>query len=771
MGVLAALGLAAALFVWWAPLPARLSAPPSTVVRYRDGQPATMFLAPDDRWRLAADPQQVDPAYLRALLALEDRRFRLHPGVDPIAVVRAASQDLAARRVVSGASTLTMQLVRVLEPRPRTLRSKLIEALRAMQIELHLSKPEILAAYLSFVPFGRNLEGVEAASWAMFGHGPEQLSDEEIVTLLAIPQDPCARYPRPRNQARLRQARIRAAERLVRQGVMATEPGEGPALLARVRGGPQPTALRAMPREAPHASRWLRDQAEERSDVVTSLDRGAQLTVESILARARAELGRQGIHDVAVVVVDHTSTEIRALVGGFDFYGRRTGAQMAAFDVPRSPGSTLKPVLLARALDLGLALPGERVLDLPRRYGSYEPRNYGGEFQGAVRLDEALSQSLNLPFIDLMDRVGVQDMLGVLRSAGVHSLHRDPARYGLSLAVGGAELTPLELAGIYTTLAQGGQARALRWTPGRPGSAPGVAVLSPGATWLVRRILEGRDRPDFPQRAELRPGAGSIHWKTGTSAAHRDAWAAGSDARYTVVVWLGNLDGQGSAHLVGGLAAAPLLFDLLEALDPGDAGSGPSDSQPEDLVPIRVCSLSGLPAGPHCPHAVDAWVPRGAVQARSCALHVEVEIDVVSGEQVGPGCRAGRETRREVHTLEPGELRRWRAERYGVEDRFPALAPGCEGLAGASPPAIVRPTAGTRVVLAPGLDPADQELRLVADYERPGDQLRWFVDGRLVGTAQADGSAWWRPEPGRHELMVLTASGAGDRRWVEVVEL
>ena len=750
---------------WLVPLPARLAASPSPVIRYQDGQLAHASLAQDDRWRLATRLEATDPAYLDALLALEDRRFRWHPGVDPIAVVRAAGQDLLAGEVVSGASTLTMQLVRVLEPRPRTLGSKVVEALRALQLEARLSKDEILAAYTTFVPFGRNLEGVEAASWALFGHSPAALSAEEIVTLLAIPQDPCGRYPRPGSEERLRSARLRATERLLAAGLLAEDAAQARDLLARVAFGPQPTRLRSMPREIPHAAAWMKSR---RADtlVTTTLDRATQRGVEAVLAGRRRALAAQGIHDVAVVVVDHRSASVRALVGGFDFGAPRSGAQIPAFAQPRSPGSTLKPFILARAVDRGLALPGTVVLDLPQRYGGYVPRNYDGGYRGSVRLDTALSQSLNAPFVALLDRVGIQDLLGLLRSGGAGHLVGDPARYGLSLAVGGAELTPLELAELYTMLAHDGAHRPLRWRGDQP-EFGGLSLLSPGAAWLTRGVLSQRDRPDFPLRAELAAGPLPFHFKTGTSHANRDAWAAGSGSRFTVIVWLGNLDGSGSAHLVGGRSAAPLLFDLLEALEGGEVAS--DDPIPEDLVSVRTCPPSGLPAGPACPHAVTALAPRDAVPQGACPLHVALELDVATGERVGPGCRAGRQTRRVVRVVQPPALRRWQARQGVVQDPLPPLAAACSLRDPAPPPRIVQPGLGAVVVLVPGLAPGSQELPLAADLDQPDGPLWWYVDGTLVARASADQQAWWTPVPGRHEIVVLASDGTGDRRWIEVL--
>ncbi len=765
-----ALALAGALLClgalpWLLPLPARLSEAPSTTVHYRDGSLAWAGLAPDDRWRLETRLEQLDPAYIEALIRYEDRRFRWHSGVDPLAVVRAAGQDLWSGRVVSGASTITMQLVRVLEPRPRTIGSKLIEAARALQLELRLSKDEILEAYTTFVPYGRNLEGVQTASWALFGHAPDALTAEEIVTLLAIPQDPCDRYPRPGSEERLRSARLRITERLLSSGLLAEDAAEARALMARVAFGPQPARLRPLPRNLPHAAMWMRGQAPEQVVLASTIERDRQRAVEAILTNHRATLRTQGIHDVAVVVVDHRDGSIRALAGGFDFRGSRSGAQIPAFAQPRSPGSTLKPFILARAMDRGLALPETVVLDLPRHYDGWTPRNYDGGYRGTVRLDTALPLSLNLPFVALLERVGLQDAVGLLRSGGARSLSHDPAHYGLSLAVGGVELTPLELAELYATLAHDGGHRPLRWRRDRPRS-PVEPLISVGASWLTRRALSQLDRPDFAARAELDAGPSPFHFKTGTSAANRDAWAAGSGPSLTAVVWLGNLDGSGSEHLVGGRVAAPLLFDLLEALE----GPQPAPTRPvptEALVVVRVCPLSGLPVGPHCPHADVAQAPAGSAPAISCPLHVEIELDTATGERVGPGCRQGRETRRETRVIQPPALRHWRAAQGGPDPSLPPLAAGCSS-ADEVAPRIVRPRVGEVVMLLPDLAPEQQELPLMAEVDQPGGTLWWYVDGHLLDRVDADSRAWWTPRPGRHELVVLSSGGMGARRWVEV---
>jgi penicillin-binding protein 1C len=755
-----------------APLPARLALPGSSRVLWADGGVAHATLAPDDRWRIPADPARIDPDYLAALLAYEDARFRWHPGVDPLSVVRAAAQNLSAGRVVSGASTLTMQLVRLAEPRPRTLRSKALEAARAVQLELRMDKDEILRAYLTLAPFGGNLEGVETASWAYFGHDASALTAAEICVLLAVPQDPSGRAPRAgRDGAALRAARDRVAERLAAAGVLPLGEGSGQAsveaVLQTVRAAPVPRAPRPLPRAAPHAAAWMAKQPLGLGGgraVETTLDRGTQALAERVVGAHAARLGRSGIDDVAVVVADWQTGEVRALVGGVDFWAERPGAQIPSFAVPRSPGSTLKPVLYAAAIDEGRVLPGFLVPDIPVRHGGYAPTNYDGRFDGMVRLEDALSRSLNVPFVELLGEVGVPAFLRRLRALGVESLDPRPGHYGLSLIVGGAELSPLDLATIYAALAADGRARPLRWRADAPVVDP-QPVVSPGAAWLTRRALRLKDRPDFPARRELSAMPRGLHWKTGTSFGHRDAWAVGSGARYTVAVWLGNLDQRPSRRLVGAEAAGPLLFDVLEGLGDGlrqvPLASG-------DLVPVSVCALSGRVTGAECPHTREVLALETAVPTGACALHQRVEVDRASGLRVRPGCRDARDTEARVVVRWPAEVRRWLSDHHLAQPAPPGWAPGCAAAATGAGPRIVSPAAGAVALLIPGLPAEEQEIPFEAEAgEGP---LHWFVDGVRLGSAAPEGRVWWEPRPGTHEVMVMDPAGRSARVRLEVRE-
>ncbi|GHG97662.1 penicillin-binding protein 1C [Comamonas sp. JC664] len=773
--ILAGAVLLAAVWVaaWRLPLPERLSAPASVVMEYRDGTPAHVFLAPDERWRIPTRLERVDPDYIQALLALEDKRFFHHPGVDPVAVLRAAARNAVTGRRTSGASTLTMQLVRVLEPRPRTFTSKVIESFRAVQLEVRLTKREVLAAYLQFVPYGRNVEGVEAAALAYFGHTAAHLSPAEIATLLAVPQNPNRRFPTAQNLARLKAARDGVARRLLDAEALPRGTDDArvspETVLREVHATPVPQDLTPFPREAPHVAVWLRAQRPEQTRLHTTLDVGTQRMVERLMRDAAVGLAQRGIHNGTAVVVDRQQAEVLALVGNFDFFDTKHGGQIAGFATPRSPGSALKPLLYAMGIDLGMVVPEQLVADVPTAYGGYAPRNFDGRFQGLVRLEYALSQSLNMPFVRLLERVGVERFLGALRAAGVTSLVQAPGYYGLSAAVGGIEMTPLELAGVYVALAGDGHAPALRLLMGEPPAGAPAEVLSPGAAWLTRRALALRDRPDFPERRRLTGMPARVHWKTGTSFGHRDAWAAGSGPRHTAVVWLGNFDHTPSVHLVGADAAGPVLFDILEGVGPRGLAQQEDERlhPPEDLAHVEVCAYSGHLPTDACVQRKHVYARRSAVPTARCPYHQHVEVEVASGLSVGPMCREGRKTETRVYVSWPATIRRWLEDQHRRLPEPPAAAPGCEPGGARAAPSIVSPAPGQVAILIPGVPASQQEVPLEAEasHERA---LTWFVDGALLGTARADERMWWTPSVGTHEILVTDDRGLTAKRTLVV---
>lgn len=595
------------------------------------------FTTPEGLWRLRTRPDAVDPLYLRLLLAYEDKRFHHHPGIDPLALGRAVGQLFYHGRIVSGASTLTMQVARLLEPRPRTLPAKLIEMARALQLEARLDKDQILAIYLTLAPFGGNLEGVRAASLAYFDHDPRRLSVAEAALLVALPQSPTARRP-DRHPERARAARAQVLERAVAAGVLTR------AQARKAAQEPIPGPRHPLPFLAPHLGARLLAQAQAQTDTETTTDPTTETKSEaetvapdegakSVSAEAsfdrrppllattlRRPLQRQletltrrwltrhkAPHtSLAVLVVETAPRAVRAWIGSPDYFSAARDGAIDMTRAIRSPGSTLKPFLYGLAFEQGFLHPRTVIPDVLTRFGAYMPHNFSRHFSGDVSAAEALRRSLNIPAVAVLDRLGPLRFVQRFEALGLTLHFADPTRPpGLPIALGGVGLSLQDLVALYAALADGGRYRPLHWrqessaprrTPpaSRPPerAAPGTAspsssslprLMEPAAAWQVADILRTTLRPashPTPRAAK----ADRIAYKTGTSYGFRDAWAIGFDRRHTVGVWVGRPDGTARPGFYGHNTAAPLLFEIFGVLEADPAPLPPLVPRPEGVA-------------------------------------------------------------------------------------------------------------------------------------------------------------------------------------------
>ncbi|MEE2879657.1 MAG: penicillin-binding protein 1C [Pseudomonadota bacterium] len=528
----------------------------SIMVTDRDGRPLRALPTAEHHWRFKADLDEIDPVFIEALLEVEDQRFWSHGGVDWVGMLRAATSSAMAGRIVSGGSTITMQTARLLEPRPRTIPSKLIEMFRAHQIEARLSKQEILELYLTLTPYGGNIEGIRAASWHYFGREPDRLSDDQIALLIALPQSPEARRPdlRPRGADAGRKAIVSKLERL---GYLNETRAE------EARTSDMPTGEYAFPARAWHATGRAAKGAD--GDVRSTLDAKLQQELEGLaLAHAR-EFGKDT--QVAILVVDIPTRSVRASVGSAS--RNLPGGWLDLTAQARSPGSTLKPFIYAMAFDDGSAAPDTRISDLPKRFKSYQPDNFDRIFRGDVRVSEALQHSLNVPAVLALDRVGPERFAATLALAGApprisKGANSEP---GLALALGGAGMTARELAVLYAALGDGGRAKPLVWTADeeeRMRKARGYRLMGPDSAQKILSILRNAPTPEGRMPGRLTANAPQIAFKTGTSYGFRDAWAAGVSGDHAVVVWVGRADGAPRPGATGRDTALPILFEVAD---------------------------------------------------------------------------------------------------------------------------------------------------------------------------------------------------------------
>jgi penicillin-binding protein 1C len=544
-----------ALAIWVA----SLGSPPlgeglefSTTVVDRDGRLLRPYATSEGRWRLPARADDVDPRYLALLIAYEDKRFRDHRGVDPLALLRAASQLARHGRILSGGSTLTMQVARLLEPRgERSFAAKMRQLVRAIEIERHLSKDEVLAVYLSIAPFGGNLEGVRAATLAYFGKEPRRLTLGEAALLVALPQAPEARRP-DRSSTAARLARDRVLDRVAESGLVAA------ADVARAKAEPVPSERRPMPALAPHAADEAVAASQGQPRVRLTVDAAWQASLEK-LARERARALGPNI-SIAILAVDHGTGEVLARVGSADYFDDERAGRVDMTRALRSPGSTLKPFIYGLGFEDGLILPETLIEDRPVRYGAYAPENFDLTFQGTVSVRKALQLSLNVPAVAVLDRVGAGRFTARLRQAGAAMVLPKGEVPGLAMGLGGVGVRLADLVTLYSGLARVGTTLPLveRATDlvatGADGPSEARRLLEPAAAWYVGSVLLGTPPP------ENAPG-GRIAFKTGTSFGYRDAWSIGFDGKRTIGVWVGRPDGAPVPGLVGRTAAAPILFE------------------------------------------------------------------------------------------------------------------------------------------------------------------------------------------------------------------
>lgn len=557
IGGFAALGLIFALL-----LTDRLNPPPlgrvaqkSVVVQAEDGSVLRSFLTRDGRWRLPVRPADVDPRFLDFLLAWEDQRFQSHPGVDPLAVVRALAQLAREARVVSGASTLTMQVARLIEPRPRTLDSKLYQLARAIQLEARYSKDEILSFYLTLAPYGGNVEGVRAASLVWFGKEPKALRPAEAALLVALPQSPERRRP-DRFPETARLARDHVLNVLAGKGLLSAQD------LAEALEEPIPTSRQAFPFHAPHlAERLARGRANE-PVVMSTIDAAIQRKLEDLVRQEANFLDDQAT--IAVIAVENASRRVKAHVSGHSFWG--AAGQVDLTTSARSPGSTLKPFIYGLALDDGAVHPQTLIDDKPTVFGDYAPRNFDRAHQGTVTVRQALQMSLNVPAVALLDRVGPVRLAATLKHAGANLVFpKKGAIPSLPLALGGVGLSLEDLTMLFVAIPNGGIVEPLLYTDGL-GGASSFRIFSEETAWYLSDILRGSPLPDGWSMGQGVARKRTIGFKTGTSFGFRDAWAVGFSPGYTIGVWVGRPDGSTRPGSFGRNAAAPLLLKAFELL-------------------------------------------------------------------------------------------------------------------------------------------------------------------------------------------------------------
>ncbi len=685
--------------------------PCSTVVYSAEGELLGARIAEDQQWRFPPC-DTVPDRYAKAVIRFEDRHFWWHPGVNPVSLVRALVDNIRSGHVVSGGSTLTMQVIRISRGRERTLWQKLIEAVQATRLELRYSKRKILALYASYAPFGGNVVGLEAAAWRYFGRPAGELSWGEAATLAVLPNAPASMHP-GKNRDALLEKRNRLLEHLYQHGEMDADSYE--AALSE----PLPEEPLPLPSLASHYV----ESCPKGEQTRTTLRYGMQKSVEAAVDRRSDELAREGVGDMAAVVMDNRTGEVVAYVGNASSGRERPGSQVDIAASARSTGSILKPFLFAAALQDGFILPQTLLPDIPVNMGGFAPQNFDRQFYGAVHASEALARSLNVPAVFLLRTYGVPRFHELLQRCGLTTLGQDASHYGLSLILGGGEGRLTEITAAYCALVRS----YMGWEDGRSGgkSARNVPAWDRVALWYTFEALKEVNRPDeldWRLITSVRRAA----WKTGTSYGFRDAWAVGMTPDYTIGVWAGNAEGQGVPGLTGARAAGPVMFDILNLLP--ESGRWFPEPGPDEGVWADVCPSSGHLAGPDCPETVSMLLPQACLESDPCPYHADG-----------------------VFTLTPA-----------MEWYYKPHHPEYTGAVKSTSTALMEfiyPSGGTTLYLPRQLDGSVQGAVFRLAHRKSDATVWWHLDQTYVGETRFIHELRLAPSVGKHSLTCVDADG------------
>ena len=773
---------------WVFPLPVgKLHPPSSTVVLDRHGEWLRAFAASDDSWRIP-EPSlaEISPKLRTAVLTYEDRWFYHHFGINPFSIAQALVTNIKAGRVVRGGSTITMQVARMMEPKPRTIRNKIIEMFRALQLEARYSKDEILRLYLNMAPYGGNIVGSAAASRIYFNKPQNRLSLGEAALLAAIPNSPSRLRPDLYHANAVR-AREKVLRRMVTFGKISEEK------LREAVSEPIPTSRYPMPFGAPHLTRLLKNSHFEQTSpsstrlhpglsdgkitgaarnrvfhIHSTIDARIQELGERILHESLAPLRQEGISTGAVVVMDTKSREVLALVGSYSFFDQESEGQVDGANARRSPGSTLKPFIYGLAIDRGLITPESLLNDVPIDYSGYKPVNYDGEYRGYVTASEALAHSLNVPAVNLYSRLSNNGIYSFLQNAGISTLPKSKSHYGLSLILGGCELTLLELTTLYAGLANFGEFSEYRLTldpvengegniAGSKSHATAKRLLSREACYILTEMLTEVRRPDFPAAFEASTNLPKIAWKTGTSFGHRDAWSIGYTPEFTIGVWVGNFNGTGVSSLVGSEVAGPILFSLFTALT--TPATNRWFTRAGRVNTREVCSLSGMLPSSYCRSSkFDYYIPSVSPNT-VCTIHKGIYVDERTGTTLCSHCRVGRTYRHAVFEEWPAAIGTWLKRNGFSITEMPAHFSSCTGLVAGHSPIVISPSENSEYHIRPGIPLEDQKISLQASVSNRTKQIFWFLDGQLVFSGDPADKVFLTPVAGKHRLTCVDDEG------------
>lgn len=761
--------------VFWPNLPEPLfNKPVSSILLSEKSKLLGAHISSDEQWRFPP-LNKVPEKFATSIIAFEDKRFHQHIGVDPLAIARAIKLNFQAGHIVSGGSTLSMQVIRLALNNPkRSISNKLWESLSAIRLETQYEKEQILALYASYAPFGGNVVGLEAASWRYFGRSPEQLSWAESAMLAVLPNSPGLIHLSRKRQL-LKTKRDRLLNKLYQQkkiGKLDYELAIAETL---------PIKPKPLPRLAPHlldslvSDRFSSNHTQGKQQrFQTTLNAVLQEKVNRIAKHHGEALALKDIHNLAVLVIDNASFEVKAYVGNTPI-NLKQAAHGQAIDIihrPRSTGSTLKPFLFATMLEQGEILPETLIGDTPIRYTGYRPKNFDRKFRGAVRAKQALASSLNIPAVNMLSYHGVERFLATLRQMGMSTLHRRSRDYGLPLILGGAEGTLWELTSMYANLANralqtqnnardGVEAYYFQPTVLKNGVVKSSRLnqISTASAWMTLQALLEVTRPGTEGYWKRFNSSRKIAWKTGTSFGHRDAWAIGTTPQYTVGIWVGNAEGEGRQGMTGVRVAAPILFDVFNRLE---LNSEWFNKPIEQMKMVSICKNDGFLANNNC-ESENYLIPESSHFDRVSPNHIRIHLDHVTQQRVHSGCQSVSQMEHKPWFVLPPDQAFYFQQSNPDYQPLPGWKEDCEVVATrkglVSPISLIYPRKNTQIIIPKELSGEQGKTLFRAIHSKPEAQLYWHLDDQFLGTTQTFHEQLIYASAGKHQLTLVDEAG------------
>ncbi|MGG4610283.1 penicillin-binding protein 1C [Providencia sp. Me31A] len=741
--------------------------PLSTVYYDKNGQLMRLTLANDDRYRLWTKLDDISPLVVDGVMRYEDRFFYYHPGFNPYSLGRGFFVSYVFGQRLQGGSTLTMQLARMRwQLNTRTIKGKSLQILRAIQLELSYSKKDILEAYFNYAPYGRNIESIGAASLIYFNKKPIDLTLPEALTLAVLPQSPSYRIEP--NTHEISPTLTQARNRLFHHWLEEHPQDRALAALFEL-----PLVLRQpekMPYIAPHFIEQLiqsnRYNTDKSQVITTTIDADLQRLVERQVDAFIERHQHIGLHNAAVLLVDTQDMGIRALVGSSDYYNARILGQNNGTNAKRSPGSTLKPFIYALGIDQGILHPLTILKDVSTSFGNYHPENFDLRFLGPISATNALNYSRNIPAVEISSQLKSPNLYQFLQASGVNNMASE-SHYGLSLVLGGGEITAQELAKLYGILANRGELRSLRFDQSTPIEKP-IRLLSEEASFITLDMLAQHRRPGstLAQKSMALP----VYWKTGTSWGFRDAWSSGIFGNYVLIVWLGNFDNKGNSAFIGAEAAAPLFFNIIDNIIAEYPNlKEPSFEQPQNLKQEDVCLASGNLPSPWCQRRGKTWFIPGKSPIKIDTIYRPVAIDKITGEVVCPPYNKS-DVNIEIFEYWPSDLAKV-FELAGLSKKKPPSTAHClngESAITGLPPKIISPLSNTTYTFR-RTEATTTSIVLNATTDNNSSVVYWFVNDAYIGSSTSKQTIEWKPTvSGQYQIRAVDDKGKADIRNVQV---